>query len=120
MELRTGVVREFPIGNGGNPTGTGKAVWQLQVNPTAVSHHQSDDQSLCSQRRLSMRIFVTLVVSAAIVAMGYEAVTVFAARSSTRPSPNSTGAVNTLSPHDIHLNYKGMEKLPVHDVKDAN
>jgi hypothetical protein len=24
-----------------------------------------------------------------------------------------------MSPHDIHLNYKGMEKLPVHDVKDA-
>jgi hypothetical protein len=32
-----------------------------------------------------------------------------------------SGAVvsSTMSPHDIHLDYKGMEKLPVHDVKDA-
>jgi hypothetical protein len=67
-----------------------------------------------------MKIFVTLVACAAIVAMGYEAISVIAARSSTHSSPISTAAVKTMSPHDIHLNYKGMEKLPVHDVKDAN
>jgi hypothetical protein len=26
---------------------------------------------------------------------------------------------NTMSPHDIHLNDKGIEKRPVHNVKDA-
>ena len=25
---------------------------------------------------------------------------------------------NTLSPHEIHLNYKSMKELPVHEVKE--
>jgi hypothetical protein len=24
----------------------------------------------------------------------------------------------TLSPHEIHLNYKGMKELPVHEIKE--
>jgi hypothetical protein len=27
--------------------------------------------------------------------------------------------LTTMSPHEIHLNYKRMKELPVHDVKDA-
>jgi hypothetical protein len=29
-------------------------------------------------------------------------------------------AVTTLSPHEIHLNYKAMKELPVHDSTNAN
>jgi hypothetical protein len=27
-------------------------------------------------------------------------------------------ASNTLSPHQIHLNYKAMKELPVHEIKE--
>jgi hypothetical protein len=62
-----------------------------------------------------MRIFMMIVAAAMLVAIGYEAGHAFFAR-----SPVSRAVSGTLSPHEIHLNYKGMEKLPVHDVKDAN
>jgi hypothetical protein len=64
-----------------------------------------------------MRMFMILAVAAIIVAIGYGAGHGFFARS---PAVSSAAVVSsTLSPHEIHLNYKAMEKLPVHDVKDA-
>jgi|HubBroStandDraft_1064217.scaffolds.fasta_scaffold4424152_1 hypothetical protein len=64
-----------------------------------------------------MRIFMMFAVAAFVVAIGYGAGRAYFARSH---SVSSAAVVSsTLSPHDIHLNYKGMEKLPVHDVKDA-
>jgi hypothetical protein len=64
-----------------------------------------------------MRIFIMFAVAAIIVAIGYGAGHGFFARS---PAVSSVAVVsNTRSPHEIHLNYKAMEKLPVHDVKDA-
>jgi hypothetical protein len=65
-----------------------------------------------------MRTFVMLAVAVAVVVIGYGVVTGFFAGSSA-PSMSSETAANTLSPHEIHMNYKEMEKLPVHDVKDA-
>jgi hypothetical protein len=62
-----------------------------------------------------MRIFMMITAAAMLVAIGYEAGNAFFAR-----SPVSNLVSSTLSPHEIHLDYKGMEKLPVHDVKDAN
>jgi methionine-rich copper-binding protein CopC len=62
-----------------------------------------------------MRIFMILAITAVVVAIGYEAGHAYFAQS----HPVSAAASNTMSPHDIHLNYKGMEKLSVHDVKDA-
>ena len=63
-----------------------------------------------------MRIFVMIAIAVLVVAIGYEAGHAYFARS----RPVSTAAVsNTLSPHEIHLNYKAMKTLPVHDVKDA-
>jgi hypothetical protein len=62
-----------------------------------------------------MRILVKLAVGAAMLGIIY-AIAVFAGRPS---NPISTAAVKTLAPHEIHLNYKEMEKIPVHDVKDA-
>jgi hypothetical protein len=67
-----------------------------------------------------MRIFVALAVAATLVLGGYEISRAHFARSSTHSTPSETAASSTLSPHEIHLNYKGMEKLPVHDIKDAN
>jgi hypothetical protein len=64
-----------------------------------------------------MRTFIMFAIAAIVVAMGYEAGRAYFARSH---GVSSAAAVSsTMSPHDIHLNYKGMEKLPVHDVKDA-
>jgi hypothetical protein len=64
-----------------------------------------------------MRIFMMLVAAAMLVAVGYEAGHAFFARSHSVSS--AAPASSTLAPHEIHLNYRAMEKLPVHDVKDA-
>lgn len=67
-----------------------------------------------------MRMFVMLAVAAMLVAIGYGVKTTLVS-GTVSPSMISARAVpNTLSPHDIHLNYKGMEALPVHETKDAN
>ncbi len=61
-----------------------------------------------------MRIFILLVVAVALVAIGYVTSWTF--------WPSNTVAfatVQTLSPHEIHLNYKGMKDLPVHDSRNA-
>jgi hypothetical protein len=65
-----------------------------------------------------MRIFVMLAVVAAMVTIGYGVSGAFFTRS--HPASSAVVGSNTMSPHEMHLNYKGMEKLPVHDVKDAN
>jgi hypothetical protein len=67
-----------------------------------------------------MRTFTVVAVAAALVLAGYGISSAYFGRPSTPSTPSETAASNTLSPHEIHLNYKGMEKLPVHDVKDAN
>jgi hypothetical protein len=59
-----------------------------------------------------MRAFI--LVAIAVVAIGYVSSRFF--------WPSNTVAfatVKTLSPHEIHLNYKGMKDLPVHDSKNA-
>jgi hypothetical protein len=63
-----------------------------------------------------MRIFTIFAVAAIVVAIGYGAGHAYFARS--RPT-SSVAVSSTMSPHDIHLNYKAMKELPVHDVKDA-
>jgi methionine-rich copper-binding protein CopC len=65
-----------------------------------------------------MRIFIMIAIAATVVAIGYEAGHAYFTRS--RPVSSAAAVANTMSPHDVHLNYKGMEELPVHDVKDAN
>jgi hypothetical protein len=64
-----------------------------------------------------MRVFIAFVIVA--VALGY----VF--KSTTSPSSTiasllTTTPAATLSPHEIHLNYKSMKDLPVHDSTNAN
>jgi hypothetical protein len=66
-----------------------------------------------------MRVFIAFVIVA--VAFGY------VAKSNTFPSTSMASLLTTaapgattLSPHEIHLNYKAMKDLPVHDSTNAN
>ena len=60
-----------------------------------------------------MRMFILLAVAVAVAAIGFGVKTIFTS------GERTTVASKTLSPHDIHLNYKAMKELPVHEVKDA-
>jgi hypothetical protein len=61
-----------------------------------------------------MRIFIVLAVAAGIVAIALGMVkTVFIA------GPGALATSVTMSPHEIHLNYKNMKELPVHEGKNA-
>jgi hypothetical protein len=66
---------------------------------------------------IPMRIFVMMAIAAIVVAIGYEAGHAYFTRS--QGTLSTASGSKTLSPHDIHLNYKAMKTLPVHDVKDA-
>lgn len=65
-----------------------------------------------------MRVFIAFVIAA--VALGYIAKSaIFPA--STVPSLVTVAAPPaTMSPHEIHLNYKAMKSLPVHNSTNAN
>jgi hypothetical protein len=66
----------------------------------------------------SMRVFIAFVIAA--VALGYVAKST-AFSSSTMASLLTVAApAATMSPHEIHLNYKAMKDLPVHDSTNAN
>src|ERR1700722_10239969 len=72
---------------------------------------------VCGNGDFPMRIFMIFAVAAIVVAIGYGAGHAYFARS--RPVASTAAVSNTLSPHEIHLIYKAMKTLPVHDVKDA-
>jgi flagellar basal body-associated protein FliL len=67
-----------------------------------------------------MRMFIILAVTVAIVAIGFGVKAAFTGRSAdhagsmTKPMTSS----KTISPHEIHLNYKAMKELPVNEVKE--
>jgi hypothetical protein len=61
-----------------------------------------------------MRTFILLAVAIVLVAIGYVSSRIF--------WPSNTvvfATIKTMSPHEIHLNYKGMNDLPVHDSSNA-
>ena len=66
-----------------------------------------------------MRMLVVLAVAVVIVASGFGVKTVFIPRSVDDMSSITTAmaASNTLSPDEIHLNYKNMSELPVEEIK---
>ena len=66
-----------------------------------------------------MRIYILLAAAVVIIGVSYAVGSALVRVSSTAPTPSATAAAVTLSPHEIHLNYKRMKELPVHDVKDA-
>jgi hypothetical protein len=67
-----------------------------------------------------MRMLIIFTTAVVIIGMSYAVGTALIRVSTTAPTPASaTASATTLSPHEIHLNYKRMKELPVHDVKDA-
>jgi hypothetical protein len=68
-----------------------------------------------------MRMLIMFVAAVVIIGMSFAIGTALIRVSSIAPTPaaSATSAAATLSPHEIHLNYKRMKELPVHDVKDA-
>jgi hypothetical protein len=64
--------------------------------------------------------FVALAIAILVVLIGYAIkTTVFPPSTAASLLTVATPAA-TLSPHEIHLNYKGMKDLPVHDSTNAN
>jgi hypothetical protein len=62
-----------------------------------------------------MRMYIMIAVAIVVAAITFEArSSLFHGRVTTAAFATS----NTLSPHEIHLNYKSMKKLPVHEVKE--
>jgi hypothetical protein len=61
-----------------------------------------------------MRMFIFFGIAVVIVALGFGVKTAFIPGSPTK----EMATANTLSPHEIHVNYQGMEELPVHEVKN--
>ncbi len=67
-----------------------------------------------------MRMRFMLAVAVAIVAIAFGAKTFFNGRSvdHTESITKTMETSKTLSPHEIHLNYKAMKELPVNEVKE--
>jgi hypothetical protein len=59
-----------------------------------------------------MRMLIMLAVAVTIVAIGFRMKTFFT------PVETTIVTSKTLSPHEIHLNYKAMKELPVHEIKE--
>jgi hypothetical protein len=59
-----------------------------------------------------MRIFIVLAVAAVVVAIAFGTKTFIA-------EPAALATSVSLSPHEIHLNYKNMKELPVHEGNNA-
>jgi hypothetical protein len=66
----------------------------------------------------SMRVFIAFVIAA--VALGYVAKSTAFSSSSMASLLTVAAPAATMSPHEIHLNYKAMKDLPVHDSTNAN
>jgi hypothetical protein len=67
-----------------------------------------------------VRAIIVLAIAAAALVAGFVVKTAFTPGS---PAPSDSNnrpvaASTTLWPHDIHLNYKGMKELPVHEIKE--
>jgi hypothetical protein len=68
-----------------------------------------------------MRRLTVFAVAIAVVLIGYAVkTTMFPSSTVASLLTIATPAATTLSPHEIHLNYRGMKELPVHDSTNAN
>jgi hypothetical protein len=66
-----------------------------------------------------MRMLIVLAVAAVIAALSFGVKTIFIPRYADNIGSINTAVAtsNTLSPHEIHLNYKNMKELPVDEIK---
>ena len=67
-----------------------------------------------------MRVFIVLAVAVAVGVIGFGLKTAFTPGSPAQLDSinRAVAASNTLWPHQIHLNYKSMTELPVHEIKE--
>jgi hypothetical protein len=65
-----------------------------------------------------MRLFVAFVIVA--VALGYVTKSTIFPTGTVASLLTVAAPAATLSPHEIHLNYRAMKSLPVHDSTNAN
>jgi hypothetical protein len=67
-----------------------------------------------------MRKFIVLAVTIAIatIIFGLKSAFIPGAVDNTGSATKAMTTSKTLSPHEIHLNYKNMKELPVHEVKE--
>jgi hypothetical protein len=67
-----------------------------------------------------MRASIVIAIVVVVGALGFVARAMLVPGSSGKPGA-ANGPIEasaTLWPHEIHMNYKNMKELPVHDVKD--
>jgi hypothetical protein len=68
-----------------------------------------------------MRIVVMIAAAVVLIAVGYTVkTTMFPSATANLLTAATPAAATTLSPHEIHLNYRAMKELPVHDSANAN
>jgi hypothetical protein len=60
-----------------------------------------------------MRMLIALAIAVVMVAVGFEVRSIFASR-----AVDTTATSATLSPYQMHLDYKGMKEVPVNEVKE--
>jgi hypothetical protein len=67
-----------------------------------------------------MRLLIVIATTIVVIAIGYTIKTTMFQSAIANLSTVATPAAATLSPHEIHLNYKRMKELPVHDSTNAH
>jgi hypothetical protein len=65
-----------------------------------------------------MRTFIGLAVAIAAMMFGLTSAFIPGSVDNTGSITKAMTASKTLSPHEIHLNYKYMKELPVHEIKE--
>jgi hypothetical protein len=67
-----------------------------------------------------MRLVIMIAAAVVVIAIGYTVKATMFPSQTANLLTVATPAATTLSPHEIHLNYKAMKELPVHDSTNAN
>jgi hypothetical protein len=67
-----------------------------------------------------MRLLILIATTIVVIAIGYTVKTTMFPSATANLLTVAAPAATTLSPHEIHLNYKRMKELPVHDSTNAN
>jgi flagellar basal body-associated protein FliL len=81
---------------------------------------QTGDTAMFGQHRGPMRLLIMIAVAVVVIAIGYTVKTTLFPSAAANLLTSATPAATTMSPHEIHLNYKAMKELPVHDSTNAN
>jgi hypothetical protein len=93
-------------------------LWMHGSDP-AGEKRQRDHRPIAGPE-VPMRMCIMLAITVAIVAIGFGVRTVFIGRSLDEAASitKAMAASKTLSPHEIHLNYRNMKSLPDNEVKE--